>query len=131
MPYTISVPPGEDYVLVTVTGEITRDLAFEHVTAANARASETGIRCFLFDIVEARNVESVLGNFKMTHADSRLVPASYRESCVAVLVHPDDDSHDFNEVLAQNAGMDLMLFRERDKALKHLAEAAERFAEGG
>ncbi len=128
MPYKISPAPGGQYILVEVEGEVTRALAFQHVTDAHALGEDLGIRCFLFDVTKARNIETVLGNFKMTHEDTRKIPARARRACVAVLVDPLDQSHDFNETLAQNAGLDVTLFRERDKAVAHLEEAAERFA---
>ena len=127
VPYTISPAPGGNYIMVEIEGEITRDLAYKHVVDAHAAGDKLGIRCFLFDVTKARNVESVLGNFKMTHEDTRLLPAKARRACIAVLVDPHDDSHDFNETLAQNAGLDVTMFRERDKAIAHLEEGAERF----
>ena len=120
-----SIEPADGYIVTKVVGPVTRELAFGHVTEAHALGDQLGIRCFLFDLTEARNVESMLNNFKMTHEDAMKMPLSYRTACVAVLVDPADDSHDFTEVLAQNAGMNVTLFRERDKAIKHLEEAAE------
>ncbi len=39
---------------------------------------------------------------------------------VAVLVSPDDHSHDFVEVVARNSGLNVTLFRDLAAAIKHL-----------
>jgi len=45
-----------------------------------------------------------------------------RNAKVAFLIHPDDHSHDFIEVVFRNAGFNARLFREKENALKFLSE---------
>ncbi len=129
MSYTVSPAPSRDYILVEIVGEVTRELASQHVTDAHALGSKLGINCFLFDVTRARNTETVLGNFKMAYEDARRLPAQARRACIAVLADPTDDSHNFSETLARNAGLDVTLFREHDKAVAHLEKAAQRSGE--
>jgi hypothetical protein len=39
---------------------------------------------------------------------------------VAVLVRPEDHSHDFAETVTKNAGQDITIFRDREAAINHL-----------
>jgi len=39
---------------------------------------------------------------------------------VAILVDPEDKSHDFNEIVLNNIGMPVVLFRDWDQAVQYL-----------
>lgn len=41
---------------------------------------------------------------------------------VALLVDPDDHSHDFIEIVARNSGHDFTLFRDHEQVINHLLE---------
>jgi hypothetical protein len=107
MSYAITRAVDGEYIITTIDDDVTRETAQQHALDAHALGAELGIRCFLFDVTAARNSESVLGNFKMTHEDSLNLSAQARRSCVAVLVARGDRTHDFNETLARNAGLDV------------------------
>jgi hypothetical protein len=42
---------------------------------------------------------------------------------VALLVDPEDHSHDFVETVGRNAGLNVTLFRDRDAAKQYLSES--------
>ncbi len=126
MSYKITPADNGKYITIKMVGDMTRDVANQHVLEAHALGAELGIRCYLVDVTESRNTESVLDNYKFAHADVRSIPGMDRRACVAVLVAPGDHSHDFYETLARNAGIDSTLFRDRDEAVAHLEAAAKR-----
>jgi hypothetical protein len=47
-------------------------------------------------------------------------PEIDKTALVAVLVRPDDHSHDFVETVARNSGLRVTLFRDRERAEDHL-----------
>ena len=126
MPYTIVPAESGDYVITTVTEDMTRDLARKLAVESNAVGAPLGIRCYLFDFTKSRNVESAIGNYRSTTVDIRSQPEVDRRACVAVLVDPDDHSHEFTEALAKTAGLDMTLFRDREEAISHLKARAQR-----
>lgn len=115
------------YITIVEEGEYTREQAIEHTIAAHALGAELGIRCYLMDVTKARNVESVLTNYELANRDIKETPEIDRWACVAVLVDPEDTSHDFYEVVSANAGLDLTFFRgDREAAIEHLQRNAAR-----
>jgi hypothetical protein len=123
-----SIDPSEDgdYIVLKEEGDYTREIAMDHSLDAHALGAELGIRCYLVDVTEARNVESTLTNYRIANRDIKDNREIDQGACVAVLVDPDDDSHDFYETLAKNAGIDLTVFRDREAAIEHLQTAAVR-----
>ena len=67
--HTITPAADGEYVITTVVGEMTREFALQLPIEATAVAAPLGIRCFLWDVTQARNVESVLGNYKSANTD--------------------------------------------------------------
>jgi hypothetical protein len=49
-----------------------------------------------------------------------LMGISRQRWCVAILVRPDDRSHDFAETAMKNAGLSVALFRDRERAIAYL-----------
>ena len=123
--------PSDDgtYITITEHGDYTREIAMEHTVEAHALGRELGIRCYLVDVTDARNVESTLTNYKFAHREVPQQPAIDQQACVAVLVDPTYHSHDFYETLSQNAGIDLTLFRDRQEAIDHLRRGARRLGD--
>ena len=107
------------YVILKVTGTITHDRALKYDLEAHAFGAARGISRYLMDLTECRNVDSTTGKYRFAYEDMKS-PGIDRRARVALLVNPDDHSHDFIETVCQNAGLDVTLFTDRAAAVRHL-----------
>lgn len=121
MTYSIAPSVDKKYITVKVTGSISRLLAIKYNLEAHALGREMGIDRFLLDFTECRNTDTVVRNYKYVHDDMK-DPGINQEARTAMLVSPNDHSHDFIEALFRDAGVDVTLFHERDLALWHLVQ---------
>ena len=117
--------PSDDgqYIIGVGHGDTTREIAAAGTEAMVELGEELGIRCFLIDLVESRNVEPTFENVHFTREDAP--PLMPPELCFAVLVDPDDHSHDFHVAFAQTQGINISLFTDRGEAIEHLLDAAK------
>ncbi len=115
MHYTVQPSVDGTFVIVKVVGEVTTALAREYSAVATEKSREWNIRNFMIDAREARNVESTLTNYEYAYEDmpKQDLNAAAR---VALLVAPEDHSHDFIEVVTRNAGFNVRLFRNEAQA---------------
>jgi uncharacterized cupredoxin-like copper-binding protein len=120
MSYTITPSEEGKYIILKHYGEINSELAMERNLEAHALAAKLGITRHLVDVTEAKNVDSVTKTYKFAYEDMTMPPGINKFACVAVLVSPEDHSHDFVETATQNAGQNVTLFRDRESAIKHL-----------
>lgn len=126
MEYTITPSDDGDYIVISAVGDMTRESAAEISVAAFKLGEHLGIRCYLNDVTRCRNVESVTENTRFTLKDIPETEPRDPDAVAAVLVDPADRSHDFYVALAKIRGIDITLFRDRDKAIRHLKAGAAR-----
>lgn len=120
MSYSISISDDKTYIIIKVKGEITGENAMNYNTESHALGRKLGISRYLVDVTEARNVDSVSRNFDFAYHDMQNRDDIDRSAHVATLVSPGDHSHDFIETVAQNAGLSVRLFTDKDAAVKYL-----------
>lgn len=120
MSYTIEPSADGTHILMTVHGDMTRELAMESNRKAHRLGRELGIRRYLVDLRDSRNVQSPFSGYQFAYGDMPADPEIDRSARVALLVSPDDHSHDFIETVARNSGLDVTIFRERQAALEHV-----------
>lgn len=121
--YACQIEPSDDgqFIILTVVGEMNGQVAMEQNVAAHALGRELGINRYLTDLRQARNTDSVINNYEFAYEDMT-DPAIDRTAVVAILVSPDDHSHDFVETVTRNAGLNVTLFRDWDKAVCFLRD---------
>ncbi len=125
MEVSIAVSEDEKYIILMGKGEIKADDPtglIKPLIEAHELARNKGIRNILVDVTEARNALGVFDSYEIVHRRIAQEPAINRYARVALLVAPDDHSHDFTETLAQNAGFNLTLYRDREQALASLTK---------
>ena len=120
MEHSISLSSDGRYILLKVKGDITRELAMKFNIESHAIGRDHGINKYLVDMTESRNVDSVTDNYDFAYKDMRETPEVDRSARVALLVSPNDHSHDFVETVAKNTGLDVTIFRDRTQAVSHL-----------
>lgn len=89
---------------------------------AHTLGKKLEINRYLLDLREARNVDSPVNGYKFAYDDMPNEPMIDRKARVAMLVSPEDHSHDFIETVAQNTGLDVTLFRDYEQAIQHLTK---------
>jgi hypothetical protein len=120
MEYSITVSVDRTHILLKVRGDMTRRTAMSLNLEAHALGRKINVRRYLVDVTEARNTESEIENYKFAYADMLNTEGIDREARVAMLVSPDDHSHDFVETVAINAGLNVRRFADREAALRFL-----------
>jgi hypothetical protein len=117
--FQLEISPGNRYILMTVNGDYTSDLALAYNIAAHALGRRHGIRHYLVDLTGSHNVESTIDKYDFAYHEMQNQRID-RSARVAILVAPEDHSHDFIEVVTRNNGLDITLFRDRLAAEQHL-----------
>jgi len=120
MPYTIAPSDDGRYIVLKVTGPITRRLSMEQNVEAHALGRKLGIHRFLVDVTESTNTDSVIEGHAFAYEDMKRTEGIDRAARVATVVRPGDHSHDFIETVARNAGLDVTLFTDLELARQHL-----------
>lgn len=120
--YAITLPEEGDYVLVKVTGLISREFAVRFVDESRRVGAASGMYRYLFDVRDARNVETALGNYQYAHEDMARLELD-RRARLAILAAVEDPSHDFVETVMSNVGYNVRLFRDKEQAVAWLREA--------
>jgi len=120
MSHMISLSDDSTYIILEVRGEITRQTAMQYNLEAHKLGKEKGIKKYLMDCTDARNVDSVLNNYQFAYEDMRHTEGIDITAIVAAVVAPEDHSHDFIETTTKNSGLNLTLFRDKQKAIEFL-----------
>ena len=74
MDYTVSPSGEETFVILKVTGNITRQTIMPGVVAAHALGGKLALDCYLVDATDATNIETITDNYTFAYSDMR--PAS-------------------------------------------------------
>lgn len=118
--YKIYLSDDGKYIVSKHWGEITGDVLMQRIREAHEMGEALGITRHLMDVTEARNVDSVTKTYRFAYKEIGKYPGISMKVKVAVLVSPEDHSHDFAETATRNAGQDITIFRDRESAIRHL-----------
>ncbi|PVV07783.1 MAG: hypothetical protein B6D77_13130 [gamma proteobacterium symbiont of Ctena orbiculata] len=78
------------------------------------------IKCYLFDLRGAPNIESIFNNYEFAYRE--MAEFSFPKNArSALLTDPGDKSHDFMETVFVNAGYSVRLFTDPDAASSWLS----------
>jgi hypothetical protein len=119
MAYSITVSSCKTYIILKVTGTITRESSMGYNREAHALGKSLGIRNYLVDLTESQNGDTVSSNFRFANEDMKGTDID-RAARAALLVDPNDRSHDFVVLASQNAGINMSLFTDRSIAVRFL-----------
>lgn len=115
------------YLISKSEGPITIEFALRMMEEYVKLVEETGITRILSDVRGTPSVMNVSKIYEFAYQDTRRLgfPRGVR---AAILSDPEDDSHDFAETVARNAGYQVKVFHTEESALAWLLgdEASER-----
>ena len=125
MSYTIYPSEDRKYIVLKHWGDMNREFGLKRVIQAHKLGAEIGINRYLVDLTEAINIDSATKTYMYAYEDLKAPSEIKPNACAAMLVSPDDHSHDFVETVLRNAGHNVTLFRDRELAIKHLLKETE------
>jgi hypothetical protein len=120
MSYTITPSEDNAFITIVVKGHITRLDAMKQNLEAHALGKRLGINRYLVDVTRARNVDSDIHNYEFAYKDMSLTEGIDRSAIVALVVSPEDHSHDFVVTAARNAGLRIEMFHDPERAKNYL-----------
>ena len=120
MDYSITLSTDGMFIILKVKGSFTRKTILQPILEAHALGRELQVRRYLSDMTEARNADTDTGNYKFAYQDMQKMEGIDKLARVAILVSPNDHSHDFAETVALNAGLNVRLFTNPDEAKRFL-----------
>ncbi len=120
MTYTITPSADGKYIIVKVSGETTSQSAMKQNIEAHVLGKKLGISRYLVDATAARNLNTVTQDYLLAHEDMMKTTDVDRNARGAILVSPEDHSHDFIETMSKNAGLDTKHLRDHELAIQHL-----------
>ncbi len=71
MPHSITVSSCKTYIILRVTGTITREFSMGYNREAHALGKSLGIRNYLVDLTESQNGDTVSSNFRFANEDMK------------------------------------------------------------
>ena len=119
MSYTIEVAERGTFIRVTVSANVTVEMARAWTSELIEMTHNSGVNRYLTDVREVKNVSTIPDNYYYSHRD---VPGMELDKACrsAILVSPDDHSHDLIEITLNNAGYNVKIFHDEIKAIKWL-----------
>ncbi|MBN1895849.1 hypothetical protein JW906_15280 [bacterium] len=120
MSYSITTSPDGKYVILKIQENITAENMIKMIVEAHAFGNSRNLSCYLVDATRCRNTSTVTDNYLFAYEDMKTTPGINLTARVAMLVSPDDHSHDFIETVTQNSGFDTQLFRDHSEAVLFL-----------
>lgn len=124
MNYEIMVSDSGKYIIVTVNSDMTRTLAEQVGMEAIHLSRKTKINLFLYDLRNSINKESINSNYIFANQDIKRIEPDFANK-IAMLTSLNDKSHKFVETVLRNAGHNVLMFIDKDKALEWLLEETE------
>lgn len=120
MDYTITPSADRLYIILKIKGNINREIAMPLNLEAHALGKKLHVSRYMVDVTEARNTDTVVGNYNFAYSDMQKMEGIDKRARVATLVSPDDHSHDFIETVSRNAGLNVKIFTDADEAKQWL-----------
>ncbi len=121
MKFEISLAESGKYVRCQVFEPVTTEFALEFGKAAAQLSQSHGVSRQLYDVRGVKNISSVHHNYDFAYKDMVNLELDFNNRA-AILIDPADRSHDFVEVVSRNAGYNVRVFVDEQKAIEWLEE---------
>lgn len=121
MSYTVVPSDNSKYLICSVEGPITEDVALGFTKELDRLSRAMNIKRFLNDVRNASNAMSTLQNYIYAYQHMPDLELQ-RDARSAILIAPDDKSHDFVETVTRNAGYNVRVFDDEAKAIAWLED---------
>jgi 3-deoxy-D-manno-octulosonate 8-phosphate phosphatase KdsC-like HAD superfamily phosphatase len=120
----VRVSDSGKYIIVQINTDMTRSLAEQLGIEAIQLGKRNKTNRYFYDLRNSINRETVNANYIYAKQEVQKIEPSYLNK-IAMLVSPNDKSHDFVETVLRNAGHNVLIFNDEEKALGWLLEETE------
>ncbi len=120
MSSSIKISDNSEYVIIEYEADILRNTAFKDFEEAVQLGKKHGIKRFLINLTRSQNIDSTLNTYEFAYDDLINSKVIDRTVKIALVVSPEDHSHDFSETVVSNIGFNIKLFRNFEKAVEYL-----------
>jgi hypothetical protein len=117
--YEIALADDGSYIRNTVFVDMTNELVEGFLGDIYRISEESGIFKHLADVSRVHSTQSIADMYWLSYEVFQSSPV-FKILEIAILTHPDDQSHDFIETLLINIGVMGKIFRNEDDALSWL-----------
>lgn len=119
MDYKIKIVESKNYIVMKIFSDITLEVAREFTRDLAATVERTKIQNIFCDARGSRNVISTFDNY--TYGYREMAELGLRQNIrSAVVIDPEDKTHNFIETVIQNAGYVTRMFKDENEALEWL-----------
>lgn len=120
----VKISDSGKYIIVSVNNDMTRELSDQLGIEAIHLGKKNNINLYLYDLRNSINRETVNANYIYAKQDVQKIEPDFANK-IAMLVSPSDNSHDFVETVLRNAGHNVLIFHDEQKAIDWLLEETE------
>ena len=124
MQYTNALSDDGQHVVFTVTGDFTANEILAAIVEAHHFAEKCRVFRILTDLTRGRNCDSALQNYDFANTNLPTAIRPNNNMRVAILLNPDDPSHDFPRVAMESAGTRAVFFTDRETAVAYLRQSS-------
>jgi len=121
MYYKVTPSENGKYLVCHVSGQITAELARAFTEELDRQSRALNIKRFLNDVRDASNTLSTVENYNFAYHDMAQMNLQ-RDIRSAILVGPEDTTHEFVVTVTKNAGYNVQVFRDETAAIVWLSE---------
>ncbi len=121
---SIRVSEDSTYIIMKQTGIINKNLGVAYNIEAHKIAMKYRINKYLVDLTEAKNMDTFINKYEFAYKDIQNLPEIFKKEIVAMVVAPDDHSHDFVEKISRKIGFNVIFFRNIVAAEEYIKTAA-------
>jgi hypothetical protein len=121
MKFKVSLADSGKYAICKVFEPVTTVFALEFGKATVNFSHAHGLNRQLYDCRLVRNIDSVYHNYDFAYKDMVKLELEH-DNRAAILVDVTDRSHDFIQIVSRNAGYNVKVFVDEDKAIAWLEE---------
>ena len=119
MNFKITISENREYIIGKVYGKLNKEIAQQLAKEYAKIINSTGIKRILNDVRGSSNDMSFPNNYKYAYSDVKFLGLP-RDIRAAIVSSEGDDSHDFQETVAINAGYNVKVFHSIEQAVKWL-----------
>jgi hypothetical protein len=119
MSFKITISENGKYIIGKVEGRLNREIAQQLAKEYVKLITSTGIKRILNDVRGVPDAMGILNGYEYAYKDVNTLGLP-RDIRAAIVADEDDFSHDFQEIVARNAGYILKVFHSFEQAVDWL-----------
>ena len=121
MSYKITISENGEYIIGKIYGPLNRETAQQLTREYVKIINSTGIKKILNDVRDAPDAMGIFNDYEFAYKDTKALNLPM-DIQAAFVTAPNDNTHNFHETVAVNAGYFVKVFKEIESAVTWLLE---------